>query len=127
MPSGHPVLFVFRVGAVLLLLAALSVVPAPAAVRCSPLGRVSLTVYALHVAVIYGWSTHDGLVARIGPVLPPARALLLAAAVLLGSVTVALALASALRTLRSVAPGAFERGADLAVALLRGARGAGER
>jgi acyltransferase len=85
MPPGHPVLFVFRTGAVLLLFAALSAVPARAAAAVAPLGRASLGVYALHLPVVYGWSTYEGLASRIGPRLGGLEALAVAAAVLAGS------------------------------------------
>ena len=58
MPMGHPLLFAFRCGVVLLVLAALSKVPAAAAARVAPIGRASLGVYAIHVPIVYGWSTY---------------------------------------------------------------------
>lgn len=67
LPPGHPALVAFRSGAVLVILAALTLVPAAAATRLAPLGRASLGVYAFHVAVVYGWSTFHGLAWRIGP------------------------------------------------------------
>jgi uncharacterized membrane protein len=69
MPMENPILVLFRVGGVLCLLAALSRVPSALAARLAPLGRASLWVYALHVPVVYGWSTHEGLAARVGPTL----------------------------------------------------------
>lgn len=100
LPAGHPALFVFRTGVVLVLLAALSAVPAAAAARLAPLGRVSLSVYALHIPIVYGWSAHEGLVARIGPTLPPGRALAIAAVILAGAVAASFALRAALRPAR---------------------------
>ncbi|WP_255821180.1 MULTISPECIES: acyltransferase [unclassified Anaeromyxobacter] len=88
MPMGHPLLFTFRSGAVLLVLAALSTVPAAWAARLAPVGRASLGVYAIHVPVVYGWSTFTGLTNRIGPQLGLGSALLVATAVLLGSFAV---------------------------------------
>ncbi|WP_234945138.1 acyltransferase family protein [Anaeromyxobacter sp. Fw109-5] len=82
MPMGHPLLFTFRSGVVLLVLAALSAVPAVAAAKLAPVGRASLGVYAIHVPIVYGWSTHVGLINRIGPQLGIGRALLVATAVL---------------------------------------------
>lgn len=82
MPMGHPLLFTFRSGVVLLVLAALSAVPAVAAARLAPVGRASLGVYAIHVPIVYGWSTHVGLINRVGPHLGIGRALLVATAVL---------------------------------------------
>lgn len=123
MPPGHPVLFVFRSGAVLLVLAALAAVPAAAAARVAPLGRISLTVFAIHIPVVYGWSTHEGLSARIGPVLPPETALGMAAAVLAGSLVASFALSAVLRILRGTV---LQTGVELASALLRRTRRAGE-
>jgi uncharacterized membrane protein len=91
MPPGHPILFAFRAGAVLLLFAALSAVPARAAAWAAPLGRASLGVYAIHVAVVYGWSTHEGLSVRIGPTLEVGPALAIAALVLAASVAATVA------------------------------------
>jgi predicted AlkP superfamily pyrophosphatase or phosphodiesterase/peptidoglycan/LPS O-acetylase OafA/YrhL len=85
MPVGHPLLLTFRAGVILLLLAALSVVPAGLAARLAPLGRASLGVYAIHVPIVYGWSTLPGLAARVGPTLPVGGALAAAAAVLAAS------------------------------------------
>jgi hypothetical protein len=82
MPMGHPLLFTFRSGVVLLALAALCAVPAAAAAKLAPVGRASLGVYAIHVPIVYGWSTHIGLVNRVGPHLGIGRALLVATAVL---------------------------------------------
>jgi uncharacterized membrane protein len=86
MPPGHPVLFAYRTGAVLLLFAALSAVPQAAAAWVAPLGRASLGVYALHVPVVYGWSTHQGLSSRVGATLEAGPALAIAALVLASSV-----------------------------------------
>jgi uncharacterized membrane protein len=108
MPSGHPVLFAYRTGAVLLLLAGLSAVPRAAAARLAPLGRASLGVYALHVALVYGWSTHDGLAARVGPTLPPGGALAAAGLVLAASAA-ATAFGRSLRAAAGAALGALAR------------------
>lgn len=69
LPPGDPRLVVFRIGVILVLLAALFLVPAKAAGRLAPLGRASLGVYAIHVPIVYGWSTFPGLGLRIGPAL----------------------------------------------------------
>jgi uncharacterized membrane protein len=103
MPPAHPVLFLYRAGAVLLLLAALSAVPRAAAARLAPLGRASLGVYALHVPLVYGWSTHDGLATRLGPTLSLASALGAAALVLAASA----AATAAVRPLRAAAGAAL--------------------
>jgi acyltransferase len=91
MPPWHPVLIGFRIGAILLLLALLSLVPAGAARRLAPLGRASLAVYAIHVPIVYGWSTHPGLATRVGPSLSFLAALGVAAGVLVASFLLALA------------------------------------
>lgn len=99
MPPGHPVLFAFRAGAVLLLFAALAAVPARLAALAAPLGRASLGVYVVHLAMVYGWSTFEGLAQRIGPALSPGAGLATAAAVLVASLT----LRHAVTTLADVA------------------------
>jgi len=85
MPLGHPVLFLWRAGAVLLLLAALALVPARMARWLAPLGRASLGVYAIHVPIVYGWSIHIGLANRVGPRLSLPAALAVALVVLVAS------------------------------------------
>jgi uncharacterized membrane protein len=82
MPVGHPVLMLFRTGVILVVLAALSAVPSGLAARVAPLGRASLGVYAIHVPIVYGWSTVPGLAWRVGPSMEVGEALLAAAAVL---------------------------------------------
>ena len=81
MPQGHPALILFRVGMVLCLLAALSLVPASLARGLAPVGRRSLALYALHVPIVYGWSSFPGLAVRVGPRLDFAGAAATAAAV----------------------------------------------
>jgi acyltransferase len=93
MPIGHPLLMAFRTGVVLLVLAALSRVPQPIARRLAPLGRASLGVYAIHVPIVYGWSSIDGLATRVGQSLTVGQSLLAAAAVLAASYAVHRALA----------------------------------
>jgi uncharacterized membrane protein len=95
MPPAHPILIVYRIGVVLLTLAALSAVPAWAARRVAPLGRLSLAAYAIHVPVVYGWSTVQGLAGRVGPVLGVGAALGVAAAVLAVSLALAWAVEAA--------------------------------
>ena len=46
-----------------------SSVPAAAAARAAPLGRSSLGVYAIHLPIVYGWSTIAGLSWRVGQTL----------------------------------------------------------
>jgi uncharacterized membrane protein len=98
--AGDPLLFAFRTGVVLVVVAGLAAVPAAAAARVAPLGRASLAVYALHLPIVYGWSTQAGLAARIGPSLGAGAALGLALAVLAGCLLLAQAVALAWRTYR---------------------------
>lgn len=93
MGAGDPRLFAFRAGVVLVFLSALSVVPAALAERVRPLGRASLAVYVLHLPVVYGWSTHEGLAQRVGARLPLSTALATGLAVLAASLLAAQALA----------------------------------
>lgn len=124
MPPGHPVLFLFRAGAVLLLLAVLSAVPARLARGLAPLGRASLGIYAIHLAIVWGWSTRQGLAQRVGPSLGAAEALGVAAAVLVASFALHLAAAAALRAGAAVGRAVLERAAG-ATAIAGGARGDG--
>lgn len=94
-PPGAPALIGFRIGLILMLLAALSRVPLAVGRRLAPLGRLSLAVYALHVPVVYGWSTVPGLAWRIGPRLGAAQALGVALTVLVASAAAAWALVAA--------------------------------
>jgi acyltransferase len=84
-PPGDPVLIGFRIGVVLAVLAALELVPASAARRAAPLGRSSLGVYAIHLPVVYGWSTIPGLSWRVGPALSPSAGIGVAVLVLVAS------------------------------------------
>jgi uncharacterized membrane protein len=76
-----PVLVALRLGQVLLVLAALALVPPRLAAVAAPLGRASLFVYVAHLPLVYGWGTWQGLAQRVGPVLGLAAALVAAAAV----------------------------------------------
>jgi acyltransferase len=105
--AGDPRLFALRAGVVLVLLAALSALPAALAARVRPVGRASLAVYAIHLPVVYGWSTHEGLLQRIGPRLSFAAALAAGLAVLAGSF-------AARRALLAVAPSALAAARSLA-------------
>jgi hypothetical protein len=123
MPPAHPVLIGFRIGAVLLLLSLLAAVPDGVARALAPVGRASLAVYAIHVPIVYGWSTHAGLAARIGPALSFAAALGVAACVLAASFLLARAWALA----RRGAGWAWSRRgpvADAIVGVVGGPRGA---
>lgn len=112
LPPAHPGLIAYRIGAVLLLLAALSAVPAAAAARLAPVGKASLGVYAIHIPIVWGWSTWHGLALRIGPSLSAWNAVLVAAVVLAASFGLHLALkhargagAAGLRRVRSALGG----------------------
>ena len=105
MPSGDPYLVLFRIGAVLLVIAALAAVPAALARAAAPVGRASLGVYAIHVPIVYGWSTLEGLSARIGQTLTFGRAALVGAVVLAAS----LGLARAVQVGRAAAAAAWTR------------------
>lgn len=84
-PPGQPALIAFRIGIILALLALLARVPAWVGPAAAPLGRHSLAIYALHVPVVYGWSTVPGLAWRIGPRLGAGQALGVALVVLAAS------------------------------------------
>jgi acyltransferase len=86
LPPANPLLIAFRIGVILLVVAALTHVPAGAAGRVAPLGRASLAIYAIHVPLVYGWSTLDGLAQRVGPTRGAGAALGIAACVLVASV-----------------------------------------
>ncbi len=70
-PPGDPALIAFRIGLVLVLLAGLARLPPALTSALAPVGRLSLWVYALHLPVVYGWSTVPGLAWRVGPTLGP--------------------------------------------------------
>lgn len=92
MAPADPRLFAFRAGVVLVFLAGLSVVPASVAARVRPVGRASLAVYVIHLPIVYGWSTHQGLLQRVGPQLQLGAALAAGAAILAASFAVRFAL-----------------------------------
>jgi acyltransferase len=91
----HPVLLASRLGIVLVALAVLEWLPAPGAALLVPLGRHSLGIYAMHVAVIYGWLNVTGLSGTIGQRLAPGEAALVAVAVLAATLAAALVLREA--------------------------------
>jgi acyltransferase len=82
MSPAHPVLVMFRVGVVLLLLAAFAAVPARVGAHLAPVAKSSLGVYAIHVPIVYGWSTLEGLAQRVGPRLPFVQAAFIAVVIL---------------------------------------------
>ncbi len=126
MPPGHPALVAFRVGAVLVLFAALSAAPSAVASRLAPLGRASLAAYAIHVPLVYGWSTLDGLAQRIGPRLSLAPALGAAALVLAASVALRGVAVPLLDAARSACGRAWERRRAAASAVAAALRRLGE-
>jgi uncharacterized membrane protein len=85
MPPAYSSLVMFRVGAVVVLLAALETCSAHVARTLAPLGRSSLGLYAIHLPVVYGWSTMEGLSQRVGARLSFPQASLVAVAVLLAA------------------------------------------
>ena len=104
MPFNDPILVVYRIGAFLLLIAALTLGPGGRRRDAlAPLGRASLGVYAIHVPLVYGWSTQPGLAARVGPSLGRAQAIRVAAAVLLFSLAAQCALSGLWRWSRRAA------------------------
>jgi peptidoglycan/LPS O-acetylase OafA/YrhL len=96
-PPGEPALIAYRIGLIMLLLAALSRLPARAGAAAAPLGRHSLAIYALHVPVVYGWSTVPGLAWRVGPSLSVAEGLGVALLVLAACALAAALLSGARR------------------------------
>lgn len=82
LPPAHPALVLFRVGVVALVLAVLEASPARVAAFVAPLGRRSLSVYAIHLPVVYGWGVLEGLAQRVGPRLSFHSAALVAVVVL---------------------------------------------
>ncbi len=99
-PGGDPRLFALRMGASLLLLASLRMAPPAMARLARPIARVSLAAYLIHLPLVYGWSTHQGLQQRIGPQLPLGAALELALAVLLATLVASPAVAGGLALAR---------------------------
>lgn len=81
---GDPVLIAYRVGVVLAVLSALSLVPARWAALAAPLGKSSLGVYALHLPIVYGWNQFTGLDRQVGRTLDAGGAIGLAVLVLAG-------------------------------------------
>ena len=107
---------------VLCLLAALSLVPSGLARGLAPVGRRALALYALHVPVVYGWSSFSGLAVRVGPQLDFAGAAATAAAVFVACWTtwaLASAAASRARTRWTRVPGRSPAASSL---LLRASR-----
>lgn len=97
--GGRPpvvrVLFFFRTGSVLTILAGLELVPSAPSARAAPLRRSSLGVY--HLPIVYRWSSSPGLWWRVGPLLGAGAALGVALAVLLASYLAARALGALVR------------------------------
>jgi hypothetical protein len=106
LPLGDPRLFALRTGVVLVLLAALSTLPAALSARVRPVGRASLALYVIHLPIVYGWSTHLGLLQRVGPRLSFGAALAAGLAVLVAGFV----LRAALARVREAASAAAARG-----------------
>jgi uncharacterized membrane protein len=106
LPLGDPRLFALRTGVVLVLLAALSTLPAALSARVRPVGRASLALYVIHLPLVYGWSTHLGLLQRVGPRLSFGAALAAGLAVLVAGFV----LRAALARVREAASAAAARG-----------------
>lgn len=83
-----PVLFLWRLGQIALLLAAVSLVPAALALRAAPLGRSSLGIYVFHVPLLYGWGEFAGLAGAVGPTCNLLPALGVGGALLVGGFVV---------------------------------------
>lgn len=98
--AASPSVVASRLGEVLAILAAVTLVPAALSKRLAMIGRSSLVVYVAHLPIVYGWSTSAGLVGVWGRTLQPLEVLAVAAFLL----AFGLALASALRWTRAAAP-----------------------
>ncbi len=101
-PGGDPRLFALRMGASFLLLASLRMVPSAMARLARPIARASLAAYLIHLPIVYGWSTHQGLQQRIGPQLPFGAALEVALAVVVAPLVASPAVAGGLTLARRV-------------------------
>lgn len=66
---SQPWALLFGLGASLVVMGAVSLVPAPLSRWLAPLGRTSLWLYALHLPLLYGWGGIEGLATRWGPTL----------------------------------------------------------
>ena len=99
MPPAYSSLVMFRVGAVFVLVAVLETCSARVARALTPLGRSSLGLYAIHLPIVYGWSTMEGLSQRVGARLSFPQASLVAVAVLVAAL-------GAERTMRLAGAGA---------------------
>lgn len=76
------VLFAWRLGQILLMAAALGLLPGRWTRPLAPIGRASLGVYVLHLPVVYGWGYWAGIDKRIGKTLSLPQGLLLGVALL---------------------------------------------
>ena len=66
---AHPLIVAFGTGASLVVMGAVSLLPAVLSRWIAPLGRTSLWLYALHLPLLYGWAGVSGLAERLGPTL----------------------------------------------------------
>lgn len=81
LPVTDPSLHLWRLGQVLLVLSAACVVPASFAARVVPIGKSTLGVYVIHIAIVYGWFGWPGLMWKVGRTLGFFEATALAAVV----------------------------------------------
>jgi acyltransferase len=105
LPIVDPVMFVHRLGQILILCAAAATIPAALARRLQPVGRSTLVLYVFHIPIIYGWSTFQGLGKRWGRVLELWQVALVAAVL----VCAGLALAWGIRRGRALIEGLLAR------------------
>lgn len=87
----HVAQMAWRVGHALLLLALASVVPAAWTRLGAPVAKRSLAIYVIHLPVVYGWGSTEGLATRVGATLSPAASFGTGVALFAGSVAFAVA------------------------------------
>lgn len=97
-PLEGLVLVFFRIAVALALLGGLAALPSALGSKLAPLGKRSLAVYALHIPIVYGWSSFPGLSWRVGPTVGIPQAILIGLLVLAVSFATARTLAIARRT-----------------------------
>ncbi|WP_426754051.1 acyltransferase family protein [Myxococcus sp. Y35] len=82
-------LVAYRVGQGMMVLGLVNMLPTRVSGLLAPLGRLSLWVYVLHLPVVYGWSSYQGLSSRVGPTLSLSAGLGIGVALLLACALVA--------------------------------------
>ena len=100
--SASPTVVAFRLGQVVAILGAVTLIPAVASLRVSPLGRSSLVVYVAHLPIVYGWAGLEGLAEIWGRALQPWQVLGVAACLLIFGLTLAAALRWTRASLRTM-------------------------